>query len=278
MNKIRTFYWEDRIYGPLRYYFKTYLRGQTHLFRNGNAGDIYCRDLIKHIYKISSKNLKNEGRRLLLIGSVSHNIMPEDVICGIGSLSSSEISKEISRDVQIYGLRGPLTYDLMKREGFDVSSVKFLLDPGLLIKHTIPEEFRGIVGENISFIPHYREKFSVMKDLPKEIHLIDIDNHPHNVAKEILKSKVVYSSSLHGIIFAHSLGRPCVFVKPQTGIGISKFEDYFLSVDLKFPKPLDSILDYVGSRNFETMLKNEIKMKDFFFPDTQELRSRGILS
>src|SRR5690606_27412157 len=138
------------------------------------------------------------------------------------------------KDMIIYGLRGPLSYEILQRSGFDVSTVKFLFDTGLLIK--LFAKPINVQPTKISFIPHYREQHGFRNKLPKGMTMIDIDNHPRKVAEKICSSKLVYSSSLHGIIFSHALGIPCIYVKPQTNESEFKFIDYYESVNLSYKK------------------------------------------
>src|SRR5690606_34200357 len=127
--KVKTYYWHDRVYSSLRYKIETKLLGRTNCFKIGNAGDIFVKDLIEYKYNLAARNTENEGR-LLLVGSISHKVQNRDIVCGIGT-KVTEIPPAISRNVKIVGLRGPISYDVMKNNGFDVTDVKFLLDPGL---------------------------------------------------------------------------------------------------------------------------------------------------
>src|SRR5690606_38420197 len=115
----------------------------------------------------------------------------------------------------VVGVRGPITYDAFKATGHDVSGVRFLKDPGLLIRFLAGPEPAVPQAGRVIFIPHYRERH-LYKSLPKGITLVDIDAEPLELARTIREANLVYASSLHGIIFAHALERPCVWVKPQT--------------------------------------------------------------
>ena len=98
-----------------------------------------------------------------------------------------------------------------------------------------------------------------------------------SVAKQIQKAECVYSSSLHGIIFAHSLGRPCVFVRPMTKEPMLKYEDYFLSVGLSPPKPLDSIADADFATSPTSPPTLSVDLNQIVFPAEAELIARGII-
>lgn len=271
---VRTYFWEDRVVGKLGYIYHTYLKKGPKVFRVGNAGDIYARYLIKYLYGAGVTNLKDQGRRQLFIGSISHIAKSHDLICGVGT-KGEPFRENASDSVRVWGVRGPITYDAFKDAGFDVSDVKFQFDPGLMVKFTVEKSAFDQAKSKVSFIPHYREKARYKGKLPKGMTLIDIDDCPHRVAKKILQSKIVYSSSLHGIIFSHSLGVPCIFVKPQSHEPLLKFEDYFLSVGLKLPKPLETIDEADYARNSDSPADVSIKREDFVFPELEYLKEHG---
>lgn len=274
--EVRTFYWEDHIISRPEYLVRKIMgKVNNSQFVYGNAGDIYARDLLSRQYDVNVKNVTNEGKRLLCVGSIAHRALSGDVLCGVGVKNPNLIlSLERKEDTLIYGLRGPLSYDILKRAGFDVTTVKFLYDPGLLIKFVHPTAKQPT---GISFIPHYRERYDFRNKLPKGIRLIDIDNHPHTVAKEICASKLVYSSSLHGIIFSHALGIPCIYVKPQTNESEFKFIDYYESVNLTYKKPLSSIFDADFKRDSDTPADVNVELSDFQFPSVQELKEWEVI-
>jgi len=274
---MRTYYWNDRVIGKASYFFRKIIsRNYDRYFVVGNAGDIFGRDIISQIYGEQSVNVPNEGRRLLVIGSIGHKILPGDVVCGIGSKTPELAFSRANADVLVYGLRGPMSYEAFRRAGYDVSQVKFLFDPGLLIRRFVDTNRLPDSGK-IGFIPHYRERGFYWEKTPKGIHLINIDNFPSAVAEEILSCEMVYSSSLHGIIFCHSLGRPCVFVSPRTNEPLFKYNDYFASVGLPMPVPL---LDLTAGRTAARPISPaDIRFdeRDIQFPSAEILMARGVM-
>ena len=272
--EIRTYYWYSRIYKRYQLIIKR-LQGKStsNCFLNGNAGDIITKDIISKRYGCDSSNIHNSGNRLLVTGSIAHNIMDGDVICGVGT-KGKNIPK-YKRNLKIIGVRGPITSEVFKSAGYDVSHIKFNLDPGLLIR------FFGILDVDVEprgkiFIPHYRERNYYRNKLPSNIRFVDIDNTPKRLAMEIKKSEIVYSSSLHGLIFSHALERPCVFVKPLTDEPILKFQDYYASVNIPFPNPLCSIPKSLTPTASLSPADFNYSKSDFTFPDIKELISRGI--
>lgn len=275
---IKTYYWNSRKVHPINYYRFKFLEPERKVFRYGNAGDIFNVDLINYLYNQNAINEKNEGNRLFLVGSTIAKITKGDIVNGIGWKGNDQSNKAaVLESVKVYGVRGPLTKSLFKSYGNDLSSLKFEYDPGLLIKEVYNIKKNKKVGKNIIFIPHYRDLWVYKGKYPKGIRVVSIDNSPKVIAKEILNAKVVYTSSLHGIIFSHALNKECIFVKPQSDEPIFKYEDYYLSIGLELPVALENIYSVNFKKDEGTVLQKPIGINDFYFPDTSELKKKGIL-
>ena len=104
---VRTFYWNTRKVHPLNYYRFRLTEKDRMVFRYGNAGDIFNKDLIRFLYGEDSLNLSKKERRLLMVGSIASVIEKGDVICGIGTKDESmAIPKEIVESLTVLGVRG----------------------------------------------------------------------------------------------------------------------------------------------------------------------------
>ena len=271
---LRTYFWHSRVMSKFEYYKAKLLGRKITGFRHGNAGDIFTKDLIKYLYKEEVYNSREEGNRLLMVGSIASVIKDTDIINGIGWKGNDleDIKDNISK-AKVYGVRGPLTKQLFEKYNADLSELKFMLDPGLLVKEVYNLKIKNNTNKQIIFIPHYNDEL-VYTHYPKNIKKVSIDNNPKTIAKEIMKSEVIYSSSLHGIIFSHALNKPCVFVAPQSNEPIFKYEDYFLSIGVDLPKPIKSIYEADLIKDVKTILKKEITIDDFYFPSLDELKAR----
>jgi pyruvyltransferase len=275
---LKTYYWEKPLISKIQIFKNKILGRRNQGFAYGNAGDIFNKDLIQYLYNQKPINIRNQESKLLLVGSIASVINNNDVLCGIG-WKGNDLSdiKEHIKTATVYGLRGPLTKKLFEDYGTDLSTLKFMLDPGLLIKEVYNLKYKKYSGEKIIFIPHYKDENFYKNNYPNPIKFVSIDNHPKKIAKEIMKSKVVYTSSLHGIIFSHALNTPCVFVSPQSEEPIFKYEDYFKSIDQEMPKPLKTIYEFNLDTDIRTQLKKPITINDFYFPSRDELISKGII-
>ncbi|WP_375234793.1 polysaccharide pyruvyl transferase family protein [Winogradskyella sp.] len=276
---IRTYYWAQRNVSLYKYYKYKFREPNRFVFKKGNAGDIFNIDLIKFLYQDKPINIKDEGRRLLLVGSIINKIQYGDLICGIGWKGNDLNSKsKIIESLEVHGVRGPLTRSLFEKHGNDLSKLKFEYDPGLLLKEVYNLNLKKSSNSQITFIPHFQDINIYKGKYPKNIKFINIDNTPKNIAKEILKSEIVYASSLHGIIFSHALNKPCVFVKPQTNEPLFKYRDYYLSVGLELPDGLKSIESVNVRKDKPTILNKSIGLDDFHFPDIQSLKNKNIIT
>ncbi|HEY6640505.1 polysaccharide pyruvyl transferase family protein [Povalibacter sp.] len=270
--EIRTFYWDaprDRRPAPLRW-----LRPNPHLFRHGNAGDDFNVDLLKWAYPGREiRNVDEGGHRLLLVGSISHRVQGGDIVNGIGS-KPTEVPSARQAPIRVRGVRGPLTLEAFRRAGHDVSSLRFVGDPGLLIGRlfpdlaTIPHETGRVV-----FIPHYRERYQFRSN--RKFQVVDIDASAHDVAVDIRRAEFVHTSSLHGLIWAHALGRPARLVTPAAGEALHKYEDYYLSIDQSF-EAAATIDESLRLPKSVSPLDVSAVIKSITLPDLAELLQTGI--
>lgn len=178
-------------------------------------------------------------------------------IWGTG-LISPETKPFLSRKLMIYALRGKLTESVLKYQS-QKGGVKFvetvLGDPGLL--SNLLCDCKNIRKEySVGIIPHYVDKNSKELDLfrnIKEFNIIDVQNNPDYVVREIAKCDQIISSSLHGLIVADSLGIPnarMVLSNKITG-GDFKYEDYYSVYKFGQRLTLDSKGLYFIVKNLE---------------------------
>ena len=139
---------------------------------------------------------------------------------------------------QICAVRGPLTRDLVIKQGIDCPEI--FGDPSLLYpkfydppRHTIYK---------LGVIPHYSDKKSKLLDLFRnnpDILIIDILGGINKVVDDICSCKYIASSALHGIIAADAYNVPSLWIQlsPLYG-GNFKFIDYFQSVGREDCSPI----------------------------------------
>jgi pyruvyltransferase len=112
-------------------------------------------------------------------------------------------------------------------------------DPGLLMGKYLPQRSpkrfkRGVI---LHFSDKVRPEFSAFQPqrLDDETLFIDIQQDPMAVMRGIDQCEVILSSSLHGVIFAHALDIPAVWLATQTLYRSRqyKYADYYSAVDME---------------------------------------------
>ncbi|MFC7404631.1 polysaccharide pyruvyl transferase family protein [Georgenia alba] len=270
MAELRGYFWDAAAPGTFG------LRHRRIRPRIGNAGDLFNRDLVAFLYGATMRNTTDEGRRLLLVGSLARLVRDGDVVCGIGTRGTPIPPPSAGVRLTIRGVRGPLSLEAFAHAGHDVRDVRFQLDPGLLadtVFADLVDSVRAEPGRTL-FVPHYRERRKFRST--RSVQVFDVDSLPVDLAREILRAEHVYASSLHGVVFAHALGRPCTLVAPTTQEPEIKYRDYYASLGLPWPEPVD-LHASLTRRKPPSPADVRKTLEDFDFPTAEELHQRGIL-
>ena len=159
-------------------------------------------------------------------------------IWGTGFLHEDNDNCFYRKNINICALRGELSRKKVEKI-LRISISVPLADPGLLASALLHEK---CTKENsVGIIPHYsqqgEEVFSrLIAAFPKAL-LIDIRKMPLDVIRDIAKCEYILSSSLHGLIFADSLGIPSLHVIGEKRLSGNnfKFNDYYSSYGLVDP-------------------------------------------
>lgn len=135
------------------------------------------------------------------------------------------------RKVEVHAVRGVLSKKrLEKIIKTNLENIP-LADPGLLASHFVKNNEKIY---DVGIIPHHIEKdlqiFEKLKELGK-VTFIDVEKDPITCISQIAQCKCVLSSSLHGLIFADSLGIPNARLIASNRLkgGNYKFQDYYSS-------------------------------------------------
>ena len=275
---LKTYYWNTRKVSQIDYLKHKWLKRPLNGFKYGNVGDIFNEDLINYLYNEKPFNTREASNKLLLVVSVASVIKSNDIICGIGWKGNdlSALEKDIEA-TKVYGVRGPLTKTLFEKYNADLSDFSFQYDPGLLIKDIHDLKVSNNTEDDVLFIPHFNDENVYHGNYPEAFKILNVDAKPKAFSKAIMKAKIVYTSSLHGIIFSHALKKPCVFVAPQSQEPLFKYQDYFLSIGQEMPEPIKNINAYNFSLDKPTFLDKDIAINDFRFPEKSVLINKNII-
>lgn len=168
-------------------------------------------------------------RRFLAIGSILSDANEHAEVWGSGFIRENDRVLGVPR--KVHAVRGPLSRDLLLRQGVDCPEVYG--DPALLLPRFFnPEvEKRYAVG----IIPHYIDKghpwLSRFVHDPK-VRIIDIEAGTEEFVRDVKSCEVILSSSLHGLICADSYGVRNAWIQLSGDVvgGDFKFRDYWASI------------------------------------------------
>lgn len=207
-------------------------------------------------------------KNYLIIGSIIHFATEDSIIWGAGIISkNSKIPK-----AKYSAVRGPLSAEKIRREGIEVPE-KYG-DPALFLA-LYKNEFINTKTPYIGVVPHYVDYESIQKDSrfdSKNLNIINVlTNNPIEVIKEIGHCKLILSSSLHGIIVAHALGIPAIWIKVSENLygDDIKFHDYYKSIGIEEPLCLN-----IESFSFEKLENLSIIHREKIKPEEEIIQER----
>jgi len=133
-----------------------------------------------------------------------------------------------------HAVRGKLTYATVCKD-----SSPALGDPGLLADILISPSKTQHKKYKIGFIPHYKDKnhplISELLDRYKHTTIIDIFTPPIEFLHKLAECEIIFSSAMHGLIAADSLGIPNAWIKLSEQVKGKdfKFRDYYSTFGLE---------------------------------------------
>jgi hypothetical protein len=215
------------------YYFKHPKNNPNHLNGKLNFGDYLSHFIVEGVTKKNVVHAQMEEIDLIAIGSImnfldstSHKVK----VWGTGHMYDKDLPVT-NKNIEILALRGH--FSLAKYP--DLKDIP-LGDPALLTSRYIKPSKDKL--NKVGIIPHYVDKedprMHVLKNDPRFM-IIDVFDSPIKVAKDISSCKYVISSSLHGVIVAHSYLVPAAWVELSNkvlGDGF-KFKDYYSVFDVQ---------------------------------------------
>ena len=253
------------------------------MFKHGNFGDDASELIIKKLTPFTPVQPDPDQNKLLAIGSVLHRAIDGDVVWGSGLKGTDALDGHPGGNIFVRAVRGPMTLDVLNKAGWDTSNITELFDPGVLLVHLWKEELAKYNPEKnkakgkIRILPHYRDEIVFKRWNPKlHHHFISADNHPLTVLKQMLGAELVISSSLHGIIFAESLGIPAIWIDSPGKEAHFKYVDYYASTGRTNVKALESIQDALKANPAEVPTFDfEKLLKTFPEKEIKELQTRS---
>ena len=239
-----------------------------------NFGDCLNLYIIQRLLGYNVKKAHRTKATLSAIGSILEGFLFKRLqlpiitnqktvnIWGSGFIEAPNTKKhpiqKFSRKTNIIALRG----ELSKQRCESMLNTKLniaLGDPGLLASKLISLE-NIISKKQIGIILHYVDKNSeYLKNINlPEYKLIDIEDHPIKVLKEIAECKVIFSSAMHGLIAADSLGIPNQWIQLSEKVyGKNyKFQDYYSVFGITNPRPIDLRNDIITEQTVDKIIQD----------------------
>ena len=172
-----------------------------------------------------------------IIGSGLSTIKPNQVVWGMGFIDGTTSAP--NNPGPIYAVRGPKSRRRLLEAGIGCPEVYG--DPAILYPLIYWPKIE--VSHEFGVIQHCREVDVIPPpkvSSGKSVINIDVRSDINKFVDQILSCRVIISSSLHGIICAHSYGIPAFWVKASDlPVGDDfKFYDYFSSLGISDLMPI----------------------------------------
>lgn len=191
--------------------------------KQNNLGDYLSTVVVKWMKEKSGihTDASRSGKtvHLYAIGSIISGGYQNATIWGSGLIAGKLFWWRKFRKLDIRSVRGPLTRDLLLKNGYDCPEVYG--DPAVLLPLIyMPQETAK--KEDYLFVANHAV-------YTKDDHTLSpITEDYKSFVDKLTSAKRVVSSSLHGIILAESYGIPAVMIY-QPMVGDFKFRDYYYS-------------------------------------------------
>ncbi len=201
-----------------------------------NFGDALSPFIVEAMLKEHGKEINREkgkaSRHLYAVGSILLFGYQKAVVWGSGMLTEAIGF----RDPRIYQLdiravRGPLTRKSLVCRGFHCPEVYG--DPAVLLPVLYQPRVSQVADRRIAVIEHKNSLSSHLDDC--RLSYIDIvTDDVFSTIDQICSSRLVISSSLHGIIVAEAYGIPAILVNDYVGYNEFKYKDWYYSTGRSF--------------------------------------------
>lgn len=268
MKKIKLLYYNGKNFGDaLSPFIVSQITHNKHIIQKSRKiifKKYYIKHIIINLLKGNFKSIKSillpNEKNLIAIGSVLSLGNKNSDIWGAGFMNENEQF----HGGNVYALRGKLSYNKIKT--FGTFQCKAFGDPGILL----PLYIKPISQKKykLGIVPHFKETQVFQKEYPN-FKIIDLNTRKiQETVEEITQCHYILSTSLHGIIVAHSYGIPALWIKKgEIDTDGFKFKDYFSSVDIE---------TYEGIKDFDSYIVNDKWMELFEKHSLQSLPQKDI--
>jgi hypothetical protein len=209
--------------------------------------NIYCADYIAIGSILGWGHIPQNVRQLIkmvMLFLLGYN--RKKIVIGSGLLAEPPQNKMFIGKIDCKVVRGKLTQEFLKKKGLLKGEV-VLGDPGLLASFLY--DGNSNKKYKLGIIPHYSDInspviYDIYKKYAPDCILINVQDNPKKIIKEIAESETIISSSLHGLIVSDSLNIPNLWIENQWKYGHLdhfKYLDYYSIFDINNMVPIQAI-------------------------------------
>lgn len=220
-----------------------------------NIGDTLAKVVYEYMlkyYKLEPHTKVKKTIHLNAIGSIIALRNYDAVIWGSGLHRTATINNLVRHrnyvKYDIRAVRGPITEKMLEATGYKCPHIygdPAIIMPLIYTPSNVEKEYE------VSIILHYTKSSSAKELEEKGYHIIDVNTNNYKYfIDEILKSKIVISSSLHGIILAETYGVQAIFLRDGVENEEMKFYDWYFSTERYSVIALNSVSEW---KNVEPM-------------------------
>lgn len=243
--------------GLTLFYWNEKWRGRTFV----NFGDYISLKLVERIVqgpvKSYTKRAKIPEKKLLTSGSIISFAFDDDVIWGSGINGKLQKKKDYHfTKLDVRCVRGPLTRAFLMTH-FEIDCPEIYGDPALLFPYFFPE-FKKKQRPKYDYliIPHYAEEHLFNKN--EWDNVVYCTDPWEEIIEKITDSRLVISSSLHGLIIAEAYDIPARLLRMTNEEPLFKYQDYYFGTNrpnFQFATTVDEALEMGGEFPFECDLR-----------------------
>lgn len=269
MKKLNLIYWNSENFGD--YLNKFLIEKLSGTKTQHKEWDTYYKNsfrllisaLYRSKYSFIRKIIFKWQTTYICIGSIISWSNKKSKIWGAGFMNYDETFN----GGHIFAVRGQFTAQKLRDIGVNVPNV--FGDPALILPLIIEKKY--VTKYKLAIIPHWKETDFFIEKYSENYKIIDLRTKDiESVVNEIQCCEYVLSTSLHGLIVAHSYNIPALWIKKgYIDTDGFKFSDYFSSVDI----PL-----YDGFENFDVILQSEDNWRKLFSENQDKILINNLLS
>lgn len=255
-------YWNEPNFGDiLSPYILSRLSDREIVHKECFRGNRYVvLETIKRLTGYIKKPLKSINypfeRNLLAVGSIISWGNNSSVVWGSGFMNTAD---KFNGEYRILAVRGKYTDEKLEKMGYNKCGVYG--DPALLLPLVYKPQVKK--RHEIGIIPHITEADYFIGKYSEDYKVIDLRTFDvEQVIDDICSCDCILSTSLHGIIVAHTYGIPAVWIKKNyINTDGFKFNDYFSSVDIPI---------YKGVEDYEELIVDKAS-RDIFLETNKNI-------